>query len=350
MSRNGVLTGWSGFEGGRLHEEATGAAAPLGQRTDEGVGTTVGAAVRTRGRPRRVICGPAPRRLAAIPFIMAGMSQSPAIPPAPPVEPDLLCHNCGYNLHTLAESARCPECGMPVSTTRRALALLGGIDGRLLWKGMLLLAGAAAWPLFVAIFRARLSVLTRPWAYLAVDGLFAAMLLVGIFLVERACLPMRGRRKWVSRVAAALGIAWAVTGLCWDLMEFSPLVRFVLWPVQDELPLIWVWMRIALMAVGTLFALNFARRARRRGLSAVLLLATVTWALVPLITTAQFMVDEAKIIRLQSIRRLVVAFLRLPVSLDALDAPFVHAVAIFVWAAVAFSAWRLDRQLRRLDR
>src|SRR5215203_2425055 len=100
--------------------------------------------------------------------IMVHMSQSPTTPAPPPADPNLLCYKCRYNLHTLDPAARCPECGLPVAASRRAHDL-GGMNLAALARGMALLAAAAAWPLFVAIFRARLSVLTRPWAYLAVD-------------------------------------------------------------------------------------------------------------------------------------------------------------------------------------
>ena len=36
------------------------------------------------------------------------------------MSPDLLCHRCGYNLHTSPQDAKCPECGEPAAESRRA--------------------------------------------------------------------------------------------------------------------------------------------------------------------------------------------------------------------------------------
>jgi len=39
----------------------------------------------------------------------------------PRIEADLHCHNCGYNLRTLAVDRRCPECGVRIVETLKIL-------------------------------------------------------------------------------------------------------------------------------------------------------------------------------------------------------------------------------------
>ena len=46
-----------------------------------------------------------------------------------PVNHDLACYNCGYNLRTLLPTTRCPECGRPVQQTISIAALVDPNSG-----------------------------------------------------------------------------------------------------------------------------------------------------------------------------------------------------------------------------
>jgi uncharacterized repeat protein (TIGR04138 family) len=52
-------------------------------------------------------------------------SQRTVVTPDSPIEADVICQKCRYNLRTLAVTARCPECGFPV--VRSYIAFEAGV-------------------------------------------------------------------------------------------------------------------------------------------------------------------------------------------------------------------------------
>jgi arginyl-tRNA synthetase len=159
---------------------------------------------------------------------------SERVPPNP-IDADLYCLECGYNLRGLfGDPIRCPECG-----TRNALAELRGMDPEaqrrhwalqtaldLSFLGLLLFVGGA------------ISSVLAPPCFLIIVAIAFAMLLLAEVELRRLCSPRRG---WVRAMGRYLAwttvlvltvpalwvggslICWRVTAILGIWVEYWPL-------------------------------------------------------------------------------------------------------------------------------
>ena len=159
---------------------------------------------------------------------------------------DIPCISCGYNLRTLAVSARCPECGQPVeSTTRYALVFANPTWLKALRDGAAILAwtpvalfgvdllAVGAWLLARynhADMTTLLIVLLVALAHFAAFYAFA----VGTGKLTRVEPTSRVRaRRFAARAACMCPLALFVLGVL--LSTGSPLVAILV----SAVPLLW---------------------------------------------------------------------------------------------------------------
>ena len=155
---------------------------------------------------------------------MPRMADSPQ--PSPSVSggrvtTSLPCLRCGYDLRTLCEQARCPECGAPVSQTLAGLSLLLGPQSRL--RGVvvpMMVALGALVATAVTCFAPPLPFLFELLAL--IGGVLALWRLTSL----AEALPRPSRADWIRRLGQATLVLLALVGVA-TLFARAP---GTLWP------------------------------------------------------------------------------------------------------------------------
>ena len=138
---------------------------------------------------------------------------------------DALCRGCGYDVRLFAESARCPECGTPVSVSRRSEKLVDADPHwlRTVRRGQGLVA-LAAFAIALTCLSTCVSGIVLParsswfeWTFTGILVLAAASLAAGAFMVS-SLDPRESEReaprsdrmifRTSSVIACVLTIAW----------------------------------------------------------------------------------------------------------------------------------------------
>jgi hypothetical protein len=217
----------------------------------------------------------------------AAMGEASATVSEGVVEGDMPCAQCGYNLRTLSASGVCPECGTPVTETRRrekALAIFS--FRRMAWGATLLTLLAACgaiealWflytkPIFAASEEAspfeKSLMIVLPW----IQALYRVPLVIAALLViasRRRAASARLKRVawWVAVLTAVAGLlivaaAYRVTDLAWiRAISLPPLFALGVWAVAScytrasqngrERRFVWITLWIACLCAGALAA------------------------------------------------------------------------------------------------
>ncbi|HEX5692093.1 MAG TPA: hypothetical protein VFX76_18890, partial [Roseiflexaceae bacterium] len=135
----------------------------------------------------------------------------------PPIEKDVPCANCGYNIRGLKPGKLCPECGVPIPFDFETAAdpLLSGDHARRArtqW-GLTLMCAA-----IVAFIIARLGFSTMwaiakwppPGPYLGAATVIATTWAVGVWMGTPASMDIRSRARtplrWIGRLSQVLWI------------------------------------------------------------------------------------------------------------------------------------------------
>jgi predicted RNA-binding Zn-ribbon protein involved in translation (DUF1610 family) len=141
------------------------------------------------------------------------------------IDQDIFCANCGYNLRTLSQASRCPECGMPVVRSVERHRATEGWNLRRLAMGFLLVA---AYPILPAIRRMVPDPLDQPLRHALLslaEPLAAGLLLVAILLIVRSG-PASTRRGWRRRFGVDTALALLMfQGAVYAFLQITVLIR-----------------------------------------------------------------------------------------------------------------------------
>jgi hypothetical protein len=225
-----------------------------------------------------------------------------------PLETDLPCLRCGYNLRTLPPTSTCPECNLPITASQAyATAHPSGLrhPTRLLIACLLLVANFAAY--FIPItYSLAITVANAPlnpvahYSVIAFAGLVQTLLLLSAvallttsgLLPKPETLPLR--YLWLAFVLVYAfihfsysGIAFYEAFLLWSAT--SPSTAASLAPFNSWLSLAGSFIYLVLILGGGFYFSNLARSQRRPALlgftyvlAAALALATLLGCLVGL--------------------------------------------------------------------
>ncbi len=153
-----------------------------------------------------------------------------------PIDEDLPCPTCGYNVRGLTYGRVCPECATPIEPAGDDDILLsGGASIQNAWRigfaiAFLCLVGAvgARLTLFVLGFRG-LSDATA-WVYLDFGFVLSLLWAIAAWLLTPAVLGVRfmfmGTLRWVVRFSQLL---WPLGYLCWMTGFAASNDRWIMW-------------------------------------------------------------------------------------------------------------------------
>jgi DNA-directed RNA polymerase subunit RPC12/RpoP len=196
------------------------------------------------------------------------------------IQEDILCLRCGYNLRTLARSARCPECGegVGVSLVNRRPPVI--INWRRLALGAAVAAFVAAWHAagMMGLWQWLGSALSMPQIVFALLPMMsgAALLPVAAALVagSREAKSRRGRAQ--TRVCVMTAIFLTLLVIAAGAMSVAADVDA--WPAFMDEAGGWIFLAMGSAFVSGVWLLDFSsllflRRilidSRRRGLAAM---------------------------------------------------------------------------------
>ncbi len=132
--------------------------------------------------------------------------ETPPSTAGPVVSADLLCVGCGYNLRTLAEDGRCPECSQLIATSLHAWARVRNLAPGL-HRGAAALSVSILLPTIALLAFTGWTLLSAPyWTQLATRGTWPATL--NLFL-GRALSHANSARSVFGAIAVALWL-WVV--------------------------------------------------------------------------------------------------------------------------------------------
>ena len=153
-----------------------------------------------------------------------------------PIDKDLLCPTCGYNVRGLNYGRACPECGTPIEPAGDDdILLTGGASRRHAWRigfGILFLClvGAVGARLMMFVLGLRGFGDGAAWAYLGFGLVLSCLWVIAAWLLTPAALGVRfmfmGTLRWVVRFSQLL---WPLGYMCWMTGFAESNDRLIMW-------------------------------------------------------------------------------------------------------------------------